>query len=587
MAEISGYSFLYSNQETQHILIPDTLSEEQKMFRDSAKKFMQQEVLPHIEQLESKDYNFQKDLLAKAGQLGLLGAEIPEQYGGLELDLLSIMTIGEEIAAQPSFSVTMGAHTGIGTHPVLYFGNDEQKAKYLPKMASGEWISSYCLTEPSSGSDALAAKTKAVLSEDGSHYVLNGSKMWITNGGFANLGMVFAQVDGTQFSCFIVETNSEGYEPAAEEKKMGLHGSSTTAISIDNVKVPKENLIGEVGQGHKVALNVLNMGRLKLGAWCTATAKTVIKQTLDYALERVQFGQHIAHFGAIQNKLGRMIALAWVANAAVYRTAGNIHHNVGDNKESSQYLKVLHDFAGECAIVKVACSEILDYIVDEGVQCFGGYGYSGEYPAERSYRDSRINRLFEGTNEINRLTTAGMLLKQIAKGRFPLADFSQALESGESLFIAPNSDLFPREWAVLTELKHSFLVILEQFVVAFGHDKPDQKHQELMELIANISIEIYLQESALLRCEKLIEDQGVDKLTVEPAIVEAFNEESRHKTLHYLDALLAELIAHEPANHLTARKFIQNLQTRPPIPTIHRFRRIALAGIEKKGYPTG
>ena len=445
------------------------------MIRDTAERFMLDRVMPNLERVEGKDHEFMKALLKEAADLGLLGAEIPERYGGLALDLLSLMLIGEQIARLASFSVSFGAHAGIGTAPVLYFGNEKQKSEWLPKLASGELISSYALTEPNSGSDALAARTKAVLSEDGEHYIINGNKMWITNGGFADLSMVFAKVDGEKFTCFIVPTDAKGFAAAAEEKKMGLHGSSTTALVLDNVKVPVENVVGEIGRGHKVALNVLNLGRFKLGAWCISSSKFAINDAIKYAKERTQFGKNLHEFGAIANKFGQMVALTWIGDSMNYRTAGMIDDSLKslDAEDYAGALKAIEEYVVECSILKVMCSEFLDYVVDEGVQIFGGYGFSQEYPAERHYRDSRINRIFEGTNEINRLTITGMMLKRAMAGRLPLMDSLMEIQNdiAEGKKIEPTPGVLGPELDLVKACKRATLLAAGLAINAVGFDK--------------------------------------------------------------------------------------------------------------------
>ncbi|MGH9934696.1 MAG: acyl-CoA dehydrogenase family protein, partial [Blastocatellia bacterium] len=424
--EISkGGSFLFEDRKPSEIFTREDISEEQRMFASVAEEFMEKEVLPRAEQIYSKDWAVTRDLLVKAGELDLLRIDIPEAYGGLGLDKVSSAYVGEQIAVMPSFGASLGAHTTIGTLPIVYFGTAEQRAKYLPKLATGEWIAAYCLTEPSSGSDALAAKAKATLSEDGKHYILKGQKMWITNGGFADIYIVFAKVDGEKFTAFIVE-RGDGVEPGHEEKKLGLDGSSTTAVMLEDARAPVENGLGEIGKGHVVAFNILNLGRLKLGSRNIGGAKFTLNDAIAYSKERHQFGRAICGFGLIKRKLAEMAIRCYVGDAMVWRTLGMIDNALAtiDANDPMQALKAIEQYAVECSIIKVWTSEALGYVVDEAVQVYGGYGYSKDYPAERAYRDARITRIYEGTNEINRLIIPTRLLKQ-AK-----AMFAGAVESG-------------------------------------------------------------------------------------------------------------------------------------------------------------
>lgn len=584
----TGGGFLIGETSPSNVFTPDNLSEEHRMIRETVASFMNDKVMPNLEKIEGKDIALLKKTLLEAAELGLLGAEIPEQYGGMELDLLSLMLIGEQIAQLASWSVTYGAHTGIGTAPLLYFGTEELKAKYLPRMVTGELLSSYALTENHSGSDALAARTKAVLSEDGKHYILNGSKMWITNGGFADIAMVFAKVDGDKFSCFLVETAWEGFAPAPEEKKMGLNGSSTTALSLDNVKVPVENLIGEIGRGHKVALNVLNLGRFKLGAWCTAASKFALNDALTYAKERTQFGKTLVEFGAIQQKIGQMVAETWVGDAMNYRTAGMIHESIkgaagGDN---SAKLAAIEEFVIECSILKVKCSEQLDFVVDEAVQILGGYGFSREYPAERHYRDSRINRIFEGTNEINRLTITGQMLKRAMAGRLPLMERLMSLqeELGSGNFGKTPEGALGRERYQANASRKATLLAAGLAVNAIGANKPEENHQEQMMAIADMIMEVFAQDSAVLRCQKLIEERGETQTALEQDVVRVFVQQSVDRVRNSARTLLADVISDgkELGGNLKA---VDALLNKNPVATCEPLRRIAARAIELGRYP--
>src|ERR1051325_6327070 len=463
------------------------ISEEQRMFARTAEEFLRKEVIPREDEIYAKNYATHRELMRKAGELGLLSIDIPEAYGGLGLQKVSSAFVGEQFALQASFAGTQSAHVNIGTLPIVFFGTEEQKEKYLPKLATGEMIGAYALTEPHSGSDALAAKTKAVLSDDGRHYILNGQKMWITNGSFADLFTVFAKVDGEKFTAFLVE-RGPGLVSGHEWKKLGIDGSSTTALMLEDCHVPVENVLGEIGRGHKIAFNVLNIGRLKLGARCVGTIKLSLQQSVQYAKERHQFGQPIANFGLIKHKLAEMAIRAYVGESILYRTLGMIDDALEEvNKDDpQQVLRVLEQYAIECSIIKVWESEALAYVVDEEVQVFGGYGYSKDYPAERAYRDARIARIYEGTNEINRIVIASQLLRRAKEGKLGLFEAAECIIAGQkpssdSLTLSVANSVFADDVKLIRNAKGMTLAAIGSAHGAYGGRARDE--QETLGLI--------------------------------------------------------------------------------------------------------
>jgi alkylation response protein AidB-like acyl-CoA dehydrogenase len=529
---LKGGAFLINESDYNANFIPEEFNEEHKLMADTAHEFLKQHVDIQLDKIDAMEPGLMPSLIDKAGELGLLGVAIPEQYGGFGKDFITSMLMTEVLGAGHSFSVAMAAHTGIGTLPILYFGNDAQKEKYLPKLATGEWKGSYCLTEPGSGSDALAAKTKALLSEDGKNYILNGQKMWITNAGFADVFTVFAQVDGDKFTGFIVEKSFEGLSLGEEEHKMGIKGSSTRQVFFSDCKVPVENVLGEIGKGHLIAFNILNIGRAKLAAAALGGGKQVINQSVEYANTRMQFKLPIAKFGAIRHKLAEQAIRTFAVESAIYRVSDLIEakeielEQAGKNANSA-LLGAAEEYAVECAILKVAGSELLDFVVDEGVQIFGGYGFSADFPMDRSYRDSRINRIFEGTNEINRLLIVDMLLKRAMKGELDLMTPAMAVQK-ELMSIpdfgAEDEALFSAEKKTLAQLKKSILMVagtaVQKYMMSLA------KEQEILMNIADMVIDVFVAESLLLRLQKLVSMKGESACALELDILRIYLSEA-------------------------------------------------------------
>ena len=526
---ITGGEFLIRTTAAQDIFIPEEWSEEQIMMKKMCEDFVDQEIVPKLDEIDHQEPGLMESILDKAGNLGLLSVTVPESLGGLGMDFKTSMLCTEALGAGHSFSVAYGAHTGIGTLPILYYGNEDQKNRFIPKLASGEWKGCYCLTEPGSGSDANSGKTKAVLSEDGKHYTINGQKMWITNGGFAQVFTVFAKIDNDEnLSAFILTRDMEGISFNAEEKKMGIKGSSTRQVFFNNVKVPVENLLSERGNGFKIAVNILNIGRIKLAGGVLGGAKSVIDESVRYANEREQFGRPISKYGAIRFKIAEQAIRCYALESALYRATQNIDDAIaslidGGMDKGQAVLKGIASFAPECAILKVFGSETLDYCVDEAVQIFGGMGYSAETRVERSYRDSRINRIFEGTNEINRLLTVDMILKKAMKGELdlmgPAMGVANELMSIPDFGDAPNN-IFEEYHAVVAKFKKALLLVAGAAVQKLAMQL--QKEQEILMNVADMAIQIYCAESVLLRTEKLASMKGADAILVEQEMMKCF-----------------------------------------------------------------
>jgi len=583
---MKGGGFLLEEIQPGETFAPEDFSEEQRMIAQTVEDFMDQEVIPLVPRIEKKELQCTIDLLRKAGELGLCGVEVPEKYGGLGLDKTSAMLVVEKMTKYGSFAVSFGGHTGIGTLPIVYFGNEEQKKKYLPKFVTAELISAYALSEAGSGSDALAAKTTAVLSPDGKEYILNGTKMWITNAGFADVFITFAKVDGDKFSCFIIEKGFPGVSTGAEEKKMGIRGSSTRVLILEDARVPAENLLGEIGKGHQIAFNILNIGRFKLGAAAIGGAINCIHHTVKYANERHQFGKPIGSFGAIQHKLAQMAVLTYVGESMVYRTAGLLDAalsrvNIENPKEA---LKAIEEYAIECASIKVLTSEYLDYVVDESVQIYGGYGYSEEYPAEMAYRDARINRIFEGTNEINRLLIPGMLLKRAMKGQLPLLQAAQKLQ--DELLAGPSFEeseesLFSREQGIVKNLKKIALMTAGLAVQKYMMELEEQ--QEILCHISDVVMLAWASESALLRTQKLVASQGEEKSRDYVTMTRLYCNDAIAKAEHHAKEILAAVSDGDMlrTNLAALRRFVKFV----PLNTIELRQQIAGTMLAAGKYP--
>jgi butyryl-CoA dehydrogenase len=577
-AKTTGGSFLIEDARPQDVFTPEDFTDEHRQIAQTTEEFALKEIVPNIDKIEHKEFSVTRDLLKKASELGLTSVDVPEEYGGMEMDKVSSAIIADYIAKSGSFSVAFGGHVGIGMLPIVYFGTPTQKKQYLPKLATGEWIGAYALSESSSGSDALNCRTRAVLSADGNHYVLNGEKMWITNAGFADVYIVFAKIDGEKFSAFIVERNFPGFAVGAEEHKLGIRGSSTCPLILNDCQVPAENLLGEIGKGHVIAFNILNIGRFKLGAGCVGGARTSLQSAVSYAKQRKAFGKTIADFGMVREKIADIATSIYVGESLAYRTVGMIDGALRDvdknNPEASREIrKGIEEYAVECSILKVWGSEMLDQVVDHVVQIYGGYGFVEEYPAERAYRDSRVNRIFEGTNEINRMIITGWLMKRAMSGQLALMPAIKKLMdevlAGPSLSEEAEGEL-AAERALVANAKKAALFAAGVASQRYMNDLPEQ--QEIMGALADVIIEVYAMDSALLRTLKLIGSQGESAATLPTAMTQIYLAEAMARievavrkviaaaaegdNLRIQTAIVRRLVKHDPVNVIGLRQQI-------------------------------
>jgi alkylation response protein AidB-like acyl-CoA dehydrogenase len=519
--KLVGGSFLIEEHKLDDVFTLEDLSEEHQQIAQTTQEFAQNEILPNVEKIEHKEFAVTRELIRKACEIGIANVDIPEEYGGSEMDKISSSIIAEHLSVSGSFSVSFGGHTGIGTLPIVYFGTKEQKAKYLPKLASGEWIAAYALSEGTSASDAMNARTKAVLSPDGKEWILNGEKMWITNGGFADVYIVFAKVDGEKFSAFIVEKKFPGFQAGAEEKKLGIRGSSTTPIILNDCRVPKENLLGEIGKGHVIAFNTLNIGRFKLGAGVVGGARNSLHNAIGYAKQRKAFGKTLADFGLIKEKIANMAAGIYAGESMSYRTIGMIDAQLSDVDKNDYKLtaKGIEEYAVECSVLKVWASEMLDFVVDETVQIYGGYGFVEEYPAERAYRDSRVNRIFEGTNEINRMLIVDRLMKRAMSGQLALMPairkLTDEIMSGST---EPLEGTLAAERTMAANAKKATLMLAGAAVQKYMTGLAEQ--QEILAALADMVIESFVMDSVVLRTQKLIARDGEAKSKIAIALAQ-------------------------------------------------------------------
>ncbi|MGG1660620.1 acyl-CoA dehydrogenase family protein [Brevibacillus sp. NRS-1366] len=583
---IRGGSFLIDAGSADDVFVPEQFSDEHKMIAKTTEDFIVNEVRPHLEEIENHQFDISVRLLKEAGELGLLAGDVPEKYNGLGLDKVSTALVTEKFSLSRGFALSYGAHVGIGSLPIVYFGTDDQKRRYLPDLASGKRLAAYCLTEPGSGSDALGAKTTATLSEDGTHYLLSGEKQWITNAGFADVFIVYAKIDGEKFSAFIVERTFPGVSFGPEEKKMGIKGSSTRTVILQDVQVPIENLLGEPGRGHVIAFNILNVGRYKLAVGAVGSAKRALEIATTYAKERKQFKTPIANFTLIKNKLANMAIKTYAAESSVYRTVGLFDTaltRLGDKaEEGAEVAKAIADYAIECSINKVFATEVLDYCVDEGVQIHGGYGFMSEYEIENMYRDSRINRIFEGTNEINRLLIPDTLVKKAMKGELPLLQAAASLQ--EELM-----SYYPQEMedTPLAAEKHLISMTRKIILMVAGsalmkYQQAISKEQELLAFAADMLIELYAMDSVVKRTEKAIASRGLEQEQQKLELTTVYVQEAFDRIEGWAKEALAAM---EEGDDLRLRlSILKKLTRRTPINTVQLKRSIADRVIAAEGY---
>jgi len=586
--KVSGGSFLLESRRPDEVFTPEDFTEQHQLIGQTAEEFAVKEILPNAEKIEHKDFSISRELLKKAGELGLSGVEIPEAYGGLEMDKVTSAVIADHIAKYAGFATTWGAHSGIGLLPIVYFGTEKQKKQYLPRLATGEMVGAYALSESTSGSDAMNCRARAELSSDGKHYILNGEKMWITNAGFADLFTVFAKVNGEKFSAFLVERTFPGFSVGAEEHKMGIRGSSTCPIILNDCKVPAENLLGDIGRGHVIAFNILNIGRFKLGAMCVGGGRVSLESAISYAKQRKAFGKPISDFGLVREKLANMATLLYVGESLVYRTVGMMDVALGEVDKSGteamkETRKAIEEYAVECSIIKVWGSEMVDYIVDETLQIYAGYGFVEEYPAERAYRDARINRIFEGTNEINRLIITGFLLKRAMSGQLPLMPAIKKLMdevlSGPS--VGEELDgLLTEERKVVGQAKKLGLFAAGAATQKYMQAIQDQ--QEIMGAIADMTIESYAMESAVLRAQKIAETKGEAAAAVPIAMTRVYLTQAMEKVESAAKKVIAAVADGDMLR--TQLAILRRLAKYEPFNTIELRQQIAQKVIERGKY---
>jgi alkylation response protein AidB-like acyl-CoA dehydrogenase len=585
---IKGGSFLIESRAPGQVFTPEDMTDEHHLIAQTAKEFIDKEIVPRLNEIEEKKPGVLRELLKKAAELGFCATDVPQRFGGLELDKISSILVAEEMARDGSWAVTVGAQAGIGILPIAFFGTEEQKAKYLPKLASAEWVGAYSLSEASSASDALNCKTRATLAPDGKHYLLDGTKMWVTNGGIADVYVVFAKVDGEKFTAFIVERKFSGVSPGAEEHKMGIRGSSTTPLNLESVPVPVENVLGEIGKGHLIAFNILNMGRHRLGAGCVGGCKFLLADALKWAKERDAFGRKIADFGMIKEKLGEMVAQIYALESISYRTSGMIDamlKGIDRGAATAQILAALQEYAVECSILKVMGTETLDFMADEAVQIFGGYGFCSGYDVERAYRDQRVNRIFEGTNEINRLLITDMLMKRSLKGQLPLLAAAKKL-TDEILGMAPleetDDDAPLAEEARLVQGAKKVLLLVagsavQRYMLALEHE------QEVIGVISNLAMAVYAMESVLLRTQKKLANASSPAGEQEIAVARAYLHEAADRMEIEARRGLARIA--EGDTLCTQLSVLRRFLRRTPPDTVGLKRQLADRALELSRFP--